>query len=114
MIWETELDKFKLFRLKYLQTLLSVLPSDPVKIHFERQQIEPWLFEALEWSADLEAFFLAEVAKNYESPECKSYDYAVAMAADKKRWSKKAHAAVTAIESRSIKLSQSLKLHGAP
>jgi len=111
MTFETELEKFKLFRLRYVQTLLSPLPSDPVRIHAERQTIEPWLFEALEWSADLEAFFLAEVAHSYEQPECKSYDYAVAMSADKKRWAKKAQAAVSAIESRSIKLSQSLKIH---
>lgn len=110
MTFETELEKFKLFRLRYLTTLLSPLPHDPAKIHAERYAIEPWLYEALEWAADLEAFFLAEVASNYEKPDCKSYDYAVAQAADKKRWAKKAQAAVTAIESRSIKLSQSLKL----
>jgi len=111
MTFETELEKFKEFRLLYLPILLSPLPHDPAKIHAERYAIEPYFFQAMEFAADLEAFYQAHAAAEYEKPDVKSWDFACAKSAEFKRWAKKAQAAVSAIESRSIKLSQSLKLH---
>ena len=110
MTFDETLEGFKKFRITYLPILMSTLPTDPAKVHLERQTIEPIFFEAMEWAADLEAFYQIKAAREYEKPECKSWDYAHAMAADEKRWAKKAQAAVSAIESRSIKLSQSIKI----
>ena len=111
MTFEQTKEDYIKFRLMAWEVLKRALPHDPSAIHQERYMIEPWLFTAMEFAADLESFQLSRAAFEYEKPECKSWDYACALAHEEKRWAKKAAAAVAAIESRSIKLSQSLKLH---
>lgn len=110
MTFLDELERFKAFRLKYLTTLLSPLPTDMAKVHFEKQSNSALRFEAEEWAADLEAFYQTRAAREYEKPDCKSWEYAQALAAEEKRWFKKAQAAVNSLEQRAISLGQTIKV----
>ena len=110
MTWREALAEYTSFRERLKPIVTKRLPDDPALIWNERADLEPMFFEAMEHEATLESFYLKEVCSTYEDPECKSYDYAVAKCHEFKMWSKKASAAVKAIESRSIKLSQSYKL----
>ncbi len=109
MTFADELEKFKAFRLRYLTTLMSPLPSDPAKVHEERTMIEPWAFMAAEFAADFLAFEESVAVREYEKPDSRSWDFCQAKAFEERRWRKKAEAAAEKMESRSIRLSQNIK-----
>ena len=105
-----ELERFKEFRVKYLSTLLSPLPTDSARVHEERLLIEPWRFQALEFAAEFGAFESALAVREYEKPDSRNWEFCQAQAHEQRKWRKKAEAAAEALESRSIKLSQHIKL----
>jgi len=109
MTFEQCLADFTAFRLKYLQTLLSRLPSDASAIHQERLEIEPWRLQALEFAADFGNFESALAVREYEKPDSRNWEFCQAQAHEQRKWRKKAEAAAEALESRSIKLSQMIK-----
>jgi hypothetical protein len=110
MTFDEALSSYQAFRLKIIPILTKVLPDDPAIVHKERSDLEPFFFEAMEHSADMESFYLKATALMYEKESVKSWDYACALCATEKMWSKKAQAAVLAIEGRQIRLSQNRKL----
>ena len=110
MEFEKVLSDYQALRLKIIPLVRKRLPDDPAEVAKDRAELEEYFFDAMEAEADFESFFLKRAAMEYEKESVGSWDYACALHAEEKSWQKKALAAVKAIESRSIKLSQNRKL----
>lgn len=111
MTFDETLEAYQILRLKLIPILRKRLPDDPTEIARDRADLEACYFDAMEAHADFESFFLKSAAMEYEKPTCGSWDYAKALHATEMGWAKKAEAAVKAIESRGIKLSQERKIN---
>src|SRR3954464_7488566 len=96
--------------------VMKALPSDPTQCYKERSELASVYFEAMELAADMESFYLQKKMTEHEAilqggyPKSAAMEYAKTRASEERRYMLKAQAAVQAINDRSIKLSQNLKL----
>ena len=109
MTFEEAETEYEALRLKLIPILRTVLPTDPATRAYQRQVLEGYYLDVMEAEAELYSHYKRVTTLNYEQPECKSYDYASALAHKEQRVAKRALAAVEALKSRQIKLSQDNK-----
>lgn len=109
MTLEDRLPIYLAFRERLRPIFTKPIPSDPVAVFDQRSLLEQYYLEAMDYAAEMESIYLSKAAMSYETAEC-SWEYAKAQAHTERMWAKKAEAAVKAIESRSIKLSQQMKI----